>query len=108
MMYEQSLKIDLFKMEELFKSYQGKPVTIFVKGTITLAIPIKSFDWRHWDDEVCFGEEEMQDDWFCINKDELVSIHTDYDLMGSEDKVIFETVSDIFRTDIVVVYECMR
>ncbi len=85
-------KIDLFKMEKVFNGFKSKPVRVNVIGTLIIA----------------FGEYDQRDDWFRIDKHTLMNIYEDYDIMNCEDKILFETASDIFRTDLEVIFNCTQ
>jgi len=101
------MRIDLFKMERLFDTFKGNPVTINVIGNILIPFYIDNFQWEHSVDEISFGEEGERDSRFRIDKDDLVGIHNEYELFGSEDKIVFEIRFDGFRTDYEVVFNCM-
>ncbi len=100
-------RIDLFKMEKLFQTFQGLPVTVYFTGTITIPIYIKSFDWQHSNNEIAFGDEDDIDNWTRLGKDEdLKAIMYEYDNFCHEDKIRFVCQIDIFTTLVDVVFDC--
>lgn len=100
-------KIDLHKVESLFKTFQGKPVKIYIIGTITIPFYINSFDWVSYKDEITFGEFEEYDSWFYVPlNEELKEILNEYDNFTHEEKVRFIIEFDIFTTYIDIVFDC--
>ena len=99
-------RIDLFKMECLFENFKGKPVIILATGTITIPFFVKKFDWAYGKDQVCFGEIENTDNWFFLDYEDIKSIWYEYDNFTHEDRVLFVTEFDIFRTEFEVVFDC--
>lgn len=100
-------KIDIFKVMMLFDSFKGNAVRIDVIGTILIPFYIDEFDWYYTDDEIAFGENEMHDDWFRVDRDiELKEISSGYDVFTHEEKVRLVAQYDIFTTYIDVNYDC--
>lgn len=97
-------KIDLFKMESLFKTFQNRSVIILVTGTITIPFYIKKFDWAYRKDQISFGEFEDVDNWFYLDYEDIKEILYEYD--SPEDKLLFICHFDIFTTYIEVIYDC--
>ena len=99
-------RIDLWKLECLFEEFKDHPVLIDVVGTIKIPFSLNCFDWDQTNDEICFGDFEESDDWFWIDKGDIVGMYNEYDMFTHEDVVKIEMHFDIFTTHVYLKHDC--